>query len=102
MSDRISKAAQTDALDRGYTRRHLARIAGMLAAGAPFFTEASLAQEATTRQGRGGGQRVTPPDAVRIDLNEYPEGPHPEAVQAIANVARFGNRYRPTREQPDL
>jgi len=74
----------------------------MLAAGAPFFTEASLAQEATTRQGRGGGQRVTPPDAVRIDLNEYPEGPHPEAVQAIANVARFGNRYRPTREQPDL
>jgi histidinol-phosphate aminotransferase len=103
MLDRISKAAQQDALERGYTRRHLARIAGMLAAGAPLFSEAMFAQEPTrTRSGRGGGQRVTPPDAVRIDLNEYPDGPHPDTVQAVAEVARYGNRYRPRHEHQDL
>jgi histidinol-phosphate aminotransferase len=96
---RIGEAAQRDALERGYTRRHLARIGSMLAAGAiPLFTEASFAQSS-----RGNGTpRVTPPDAVRIDLNEYPEGPCPEAVEAVGAIAKFGNRYRPHHEQPDL
>jgi hypothetical protein len=84
--NRIGEVAQKDALERGYTRRHLARIGSMLAAGAiPLFTEASFAQSS---RGNGTG-RVTPPDAVRIDLNEYPEGPCPEAVEAIAAIARL-------------
>jgi histidinol-phosphate aminotransferase len=97
--NRTGEVAQVGAPQQGYTRRHLARIGSMLAAGAiPLFTEASFAQSS----GGNGTPRVTPPDAVRIDLNEYPEGPCPEAVEAVGAIARFGNRYRPHSEQPDL
>jgi len=98
MSNRIPQAAQTNAFERGLTRRHLARVASMMAAGAlPLFTEASFAQTSA-----GTRPKAMPPDAVRIDLNEYPEGPCPDAVQAVAAIARFGNRYRPHSEQQEL
>jgi histidinol-phosphate aminotransferase len=69
----------------------------MTAVAIPLFNEVSLAQDS-----RGMSNRVMPPDAVRIDLNEHPDGPCEEAVQAVAAIARFGGRYRPHHEHQDL
>jgi histidinol-phosphate aminotransferase len=42
------------------------------------------------------------PDAVRINSNENPLGPCPEALEAICQVAKFGGRYSPHDEQGQL
>ncbi|RDJ92967.1 hypothetical protein B4Q13_25160, partial [Lacticaseibacillus rhamnosus] len=43
-----------------------------------------------------------PPDAVRINENENPLGPCPEALEAIYQVAKFGGRYSPHNEAGEL
>src|SRR2546426_662895 len=86
-------------LERGFTRRHLARVASLLSAGAslPFYNEAAMAQESFNPRGR-----ALPPGAVRISSNENPLGPCPQAIEAISSVARFGGRYSPHGEQAQL
>ena len=51
---------------------------GLLTAGAalPFYNEAALAQGLSALPN-------LPPDAVRINANENPMGPCPEAIEAI-------------------
>jgi histidinol-phosphate aminotransferase len=73
---------------RGYTRRDFARIAGLLTAGAtlPFYNEATLAQGLSALPDLGK-------DAVRINANENPMGPCPEAIEAINAVVAKGGRY---------
>ena len=82
-----------DALDdlaaRGFTRRHVLRVAragGRRRAALPLGSERALAQ--LSDAGR------IPDDAVKINANEFPEGPSERALAALAEAARQGNRYQ--------
>jgi histidinol-phosphate aminotransferase len=69
------------------SRRAFSRMATLLAAGAtlPFYNESALAQLSKTGP--------IPLDAVKINANENPLGPCPEAAEAIAKVIAKGGRY---------
>jgi histidinol-phosphate aminotransferase len=69
------------------SRRAFGRMATLLAAGAtlPFYNESALAQLSKTGP--------IPLDAVKINANENPLGPCPEASEAIARVIAKGGRY---------
>ena len=89
---------------RGFTRRHIARMASLLTAGAamPFYNEFAMAQDAEQRMQRGGMRRPMDPDTIRISSNENPMGPCKEGLEAIARVAPKGWRYSPNNEQGDF
>jgi histidinol-phosphate aminotransferase len=72
---------------RGWSRRSLFRSAALLGAGAalPFYNESALAQ--LSALGR------LPPGAVKINANENPLGPCPEAAAAIQRLVSEGGRY---------
>jgi histidinol-phosphate/aromatic aminotransferase/cobyric acid decarboxylase-like protein len=75
-------------IERGFSRRHFGRIAAIVSAGmtsVPMFTEQAYAQLSKVKG--------MPPDAVKINANENPLGPGPEAVEAIHNVVKMGGRY---------
>lgn len=76
-----------DFLERGYSRRSFTRLAAMLTAAAsmPFYNEPALAQRA--------GPRSSAPGAVKLDANENPLGPCPEALQALRDILPQGGRY---------
>src|SRR5882757_3713409 len=78
---------QTDLIRRGVSRRNFGRIATVLTAGAtlPFYNEPALAQLSMVKN--------MPADAVKINANENPLGPCPEAADAIYNVIKKGGRY---------
>jgi histidinol-phosphate/aromatic aminotransferase/cobyric acid decarboxylase-like protein len=94
-------------IERGYSRRNIARIAMGATAAIPFFHEFALAQQAAEqaaqaaagggrRGGRGGGSRMAyDPDVVRITSNENPMGPCKEGLEALIKVAPMGWRYSP-------
>jgi histidinol-phosphate aminotransferase len=88
MHDPIGMEQRRDLARRGFTRRDFARIAGLLTAGAalPFYNEAALAQGLSAAPGLGA-------DAVRINANENPMGPCPEAIEAIHAIVAQGGRY---------
>lgn len=87
MSSVLNSAQQADLLRRGFSRRCFGRISAVLAAGSalPFYNEPALAQLSMVRN--------MPPDAVKINANENPMGPCPEAVDAIYNTVKNGGRY---------
>src|SRR5215467_6742657 len=72
---------------RGFSRRSFGRIAAMVSAGValPFYNEPAMAQLSAVRN--------MPPDAVKINANENPLGPCPEALEAIHKIAASGGRY---------
>ncbi len=84
-----------DLLARGVTRRRLLRVAALLGAAStvPFGSEQALAQ--LSNAGR------IPDDAVKINANEFPEGPSAAGLAALAEAAKRGNRY-PYPETRDL
>jgi len=84
----LGPQALDDLVSRGFSRRGLLRVATLIAAGAalPFGSERALAQ--LSDAGR------LPEDAVKINANEFPEGPTEEALRALMEVARRGNRYQ--------
>ena len=88
MDDLFSRARRDERPRRGYSRRDFARLAALLAAGSapPFPNESALAQGPSA-------MRNLPPDAVRINANENPMGPCPEAARAMAEVIPQGGRY---------
>jgi histidinol-phosphate aminotransferase len=88
MKDLFSPEQRRDLLARGFSRRDFGRLAAFLTAGAalPFYNEATLAQ------GLSAGPRL-PRDAVKINANENPMGPCPEAAEAIHKVVAQGGRY---------
>ena len=90
--------------ERGFSRRHIARMATLLTAGAamPFYNEFAMAQDAEQRTQRGGARRPVDPDTIRISSNENPMGPCKEGLEAIAKVAPKGWRYSPNNEQGDF
>jgi histidinol-phosphate aminotransferase len=83
----LNDTQKRDLLERGFSRRNFGRIAAMLTAGAslPFYNEPAMAQLSAVRN--------MPPDAVKINANENPLGPCPEALEAIFRVAKNGGRY---------
>lgn len=87
MSSLLNAEQESNLLRRGYSRRNFNRIATLLTAGAslPFTSEHALAQLSMVKN--------MPPDAVKINANENPLGPAPEAVDAIYNVVKKGGRY---------
>jgi histidinol-phosphate aminotransferase len=87
MSTILSDGQKADLLRRGFSRRSFGRIASVLTAGAalPFYNEHALAQLSMVRN--------MPPDAVKINANENPMGPAPEAADAIYNIVKKGGRY---------
>src|SRR5215467_16024042 len=88
MSLCLNTEQKRDLLERGFSRRSFGRIASMLTAGAalPFYNEPALAQLSAIRG-------AMPPDAVKINANENPMGPCPEAAEAIHKVVQQGGRY---------
>ncbi|GAB4363598.1 MAG: pyridoxal phosphate-dependent aminotransferase [Bryobacter sp.] len=84
----LTPQAQQDLLRRGYSRRSFGKISALVAGGAtlPFYNEAALAQLSMMRD--------VPADAVRINANENPLGPCPEAVEAMYSVIKGGGRYQ--------
>ncbi|MFL6351657.1 MAG: pyridoxal phosphate-dependent aminotransferase [Bryobacteraceae bacterium] len=83
----VSSEREPELLRRGFSRRSFGRIATVLTAGAalPFYNEQALAQLSKVRD--------LPPDAVKINANENPLGPCPEAADAIYNSVKQGGRY---------
>jgi histidinol-phosphate/aromatic aminotransferase/cobyric acid decarboxylase-like protein len=110
----LSKKLTESLLDRGYSRRHIARISMGAAAAIPFFSEFALAQQAAVQQqqqavaggrrggGMGGGARAFDPEMVRITSNENPMGPCKEGLEALIKVAPMGWRYSPQGENMEF
>lgn len=88
MKRTLDRQYELDMLSRGFSRRSLLRAAAVLGAGTalPFYNEPALAQ--LSNIGR------LPPGAVKLNANENPLGPCPEALEAIARAARNGGRYQ--------
>lgn len=87
MSANLTPELRADFVRRGFSRRNFGRIASVLTAGAalPFYNEHALAQLSMVKN--------MPADAVKINANENPMGPCPEAADAIYNVVKKGGRY---------
>jgi histidinol-phosphate/aromatic aminotransferase/cobyric acid decarboxylase-like protein len=98
----LSKKTEESLLERGYSRRSIARIALGASAAIPFFSEFAQAQRADTRarRGTGGGaaQNAFDPEVIRITSNENPMGPTKEGIEAMAKVGPLGWRYNPQGE----
>jgi histidinol-phosphate aminotransferase len=73
---------------QGITRRDFGRAVAFLSAAAtmPFYNEMTLAQDIKAMA------RI-PADAVRINSNENPMGPCPEAIEAMSALLPLGGRY---------
>src|SRR5262245_22034741 len=88
MSICLNTQQRREFIRRGFTRRNFGRLA-MLGAGAaalPFYNEPALAQLSAIRG-------PMPADAVKINANENPLGPAPEAAAAIHAIVQRGGRY---------
>ena len=87
MSAILNSEQKANLVRRGFTRRNFGRVASVIAAGAalPFYNERALAQLSMVRN--------MPPDAVKINANENPMGPCPEAVDAMYGAVKKGGRY---------
>lgn len=88
MFQALSSESRRDLIRRGFSRRDFGRLAALVTAGAalPFYNEAALAQGLSALPN-------LPPDAVRINANENPMGPCPEAADAIRKIVSQGGRY---------
>ncbi|MEO8661905.1 MAG: pyridoxal phosphate-dependent aminotransferase [Bryobacteraceae bacterium] len=83
----LSLDDQKQFLKQGFSRRNFGRIASLITAGStlPFYNESALAQLSMVSN--------MPEDAVKINANENPLGPCPEAAEAIYSVVKKGGRY---------
>jgi histidinol-phosphate aminotransferase len=88
MSFIFSELQQQNLLCRGFSRRSFGRVAALLAAGSvlPLSGESVLAQLSALPGG-------VPAGAVKIDANENPMGPCPEAIEAATAMVMQGGRY---------
>ena len=101
----LTRKTEESLLERGYSRRHIARIAMGAAAAIPFFSEFAQAQQAergwpAPAQNRWSGAdapltirkwSASPPMRTRW-------GPCQEGIEAMAKVGPLGWRYSPQGE----
>lgn len=87
MSAILPADQQEELIRRGYSRRSFGKVASLITAGAalPFYGEPALAQLSMVKN--------MPADAVKINANENPLGPCPEASEAVHNLVKNGGRY---------
>jgi len=87
MTVSIPHEKERDLLRRGFSRRDFARISLLLGAAAalPFYNEPALAQLSDVGP--------LPPNATKLNANENPMGPCPEAAEAIHNLVQQCGRY---------
>jgi histidinol-phosphate aminotransferase len=87
-ADERTRDALDDLAARGFSRRHVLRVAALLGTSSllPFGSEHALAQLSDAG--------TLPDDAVKINANEFPDGPSERALAALAEAARRGNRYQ--------
>ncbi|VWX54599.1 hypothetical protein NOVOSPHI9U_680012 [Novosphingobium sp. 9U] len=90
----LSADAQEDLLTRGYSRRHLGRIAALLGGG---IAAAQVAGPALAQQ---SAKAVA--GAVRIGSNECWTGPLRPGAEAAMMIVSQGNRYEPDNEHAKL
>lgn len=84
----VTEEQKREFVRRGFSRRNFGKITSLLGAGAaalPFFNENAMAQLSMIGP--------MPADAVKINANENPLGPCPEALEAMYSVLRQGGRY---------
>ncbi|CAM5509309.1 pyridoxal phosphate-dependent aminotransferase [Sphingobium scionense] len=96
MTMMLDKEAREDLIERGYSRRQLAKVAALIGAGAAMhemLASPALAQQQAARGVKG---------AVRIGSNECWTGPFPSGVDAIAKAGAVGNWYDPDNYRGDL
>jgi histidinol-phosphate aminotransferase len=106
----FTRKTEESLLERGYSRRQIARIALGAGAAIPFFSEFAQAQQAEQRMAyraarTDGGARMRQPydpDVVRITSNENPMGPSKAGIEAMAKVGPLGWRYNPQGENLDF
>jgi len=84
----LTKGQQRQFLGRGFSRRSFGRLAALIAAGPalPFYNEFTLAAQDLDMRAPAAG-------VVKIDTNENPLGPCPEAAGAMRDVIAGGGRY---------
>ena len=93
--DRLPEEARDDLLERGYSRRQLARIAGVFGIGAVAASRGIPAWSATPA--------LPPvPPKIRIGANECWTGPLMPGQIAAAKIIGSSNRYSPTDERGDF
>lgn len=92
----LPEDARDDLLDRGYSRRQLARVAGIFGAGA---AAASLGRPAWAS---GGVPDPAPTAKVRIGANECWTGPLLPGQRAAQKIIANSNRYAPQDERNDF
>jgi len=87
MTNQLSADEKREFLKRGFSRRSFGRLATLITAGAtlPFYNESAMAQLSMLKD--------MPSDAVKINANENPMGPCPEAAEAMYSVVKKGGRY---------
>ncbi|MEO8027438.1 MAG: pyridoxal phosphate-dependent aminotransferase [Bryobacteraceae bacterium] len=83
----LTSSLEKDFLSRGFSRRHFGKLASLIGAAGtlPFYNESAMAQLSMVRG--------MPADAVKINANENPLGPCPEACEAMYKVIKGGGRY---------
>lgn len=92
----LPEDARDDLLDRGYSRRQIARVAGIFGAGA---VAASLGRPAWAS---GGVPDPAPTAKVRIGANECWTGPLLPGQRAAQKIIANSNRYAPQDERNDF
>ena len=87
MNSCLTAEQRRDFAQRGFSRRSFGRLAALMGAGASlsFYSEPAMAQLSAVRG--------MPPDAVKINANENPLGPCPEALAAMQSLLKNGGRY---------
>ena len=84
---------EQDLLDRGYSRRQMAKAAALLGAGAAALRVTGAGAQQAAKAAIG---------AVRIGANECWTGPFPVAAEAAFKLVTEGNRYEPDNEHQKL
>jgi histidinol-phosphate aminotransferase len=92
----INAEAQDDLLDRGFSRRDLARIAAIFSVGAAAATVGRPAWAS------GGVPDPAPTAKIRIGANECWTGPLTPGHIAASKIIADGNRYSPHDERGDF
>lgn len=87
----LTKDAEDDLCNRGYSRRQFGRISSLLSVGAA----ANLLLPQAFAASRRNSAFVAAPDMIRIGSNECWTGPFPTSAVAGQAMVLHGNRYEP-------